>query len=173
MVERFVQSHCLRFQNAGGHLNSGSLEQLQSFSRMIWIWVDGGHDNLTNASANDGIRARRRAPVGTARFQSDVQLRSVNLCASAARVIQRFNFRVRFARPAMPATTNDLAGFHQNRAHHWIRRGLPIAAFGQSQGHSHVMFGVRLLLRTHASRLRLRLESSRLTSYPWNRLTLF
>ena len=53
------------------------------------------------------------------------------------RVAQRFDFRVRPARPAMPALPNDFALLYQHGADHRIRRGRAVATPGEAESPAH------------------------------------
>jgi hypothetical protein len=53
------------------------------------------------------------------------------------RVSERLNLRVRFARPPMPAASDDFSALHHHRTHHWIRRCHAAATPGKPEGEAH------------------------------------
>jgi hypothetical protein len=54
--------------------------------------------------------------------------------ATAAGILDGFNFRMRQPCPAMVSSAKDLACFHDNGAHHRIGRSAPQPARRQAQG---------------------------------------
>src|SRR5207247_3446855 len=101
---------------------------------VLWIRVRRGRNDACDAGGPDGIGAGRSAAVRGTRFEGDVERRAVCVVLDLLGILNRFDFRVRLARAAMPALADDLAVFREHRADHWIGRGRAVAAPGETKG---------------------------------------
>ena len=82
-------------------------------------------DHSANPRINDGLRARRRAAVGRAWFQSDKQRGAACCVAVFHGILDGVHLGVRQPGPPMPAPADDLAAPNQDRTDHRIGRCLP------------------------------------------------
>src|ERR1700739_2374626 len=109
---------------------------------MFRIRISRADDNFFYSRSNDGVRARRRAPVRAAWFERDKKLRAARMVAAFLRVAERLDFRVRQTHAPMPAAPDDFSTFHQHRADHWIRRSRAPAPPGEPEREAHEL-GIR------------------------------
>src|SRR5438309_10693418 len=123
MVESLVQTRTLLRQNAVGHRNAGSTEQVEPFAGMFRIGISCADKYASDASGDDCLRARRCPPVSRAGFESDIEGSTFRAMRVRGSITERFDFCVRLAGTTMPTATHDLATLDHHRSNHWIGRG--------------------------------------------------
>ena len=126
-------------------------QQLKAMAGMGRIRIAGAHDHGAETGGQDGVHARRRAPVRAARLQRDVQdgVRG-GLTAQGA---QGHDLGMRLAGLGVEAFGDDPAAFGDDRPHHRVRVRASPSLTGELEGSPHRRLGSG---HGHGQRLRLR-----------------
>ncbi len=113
-------------------------EYPQSPAAMARVGIGRSDDHLSDPRPHDRLRARRRSTLGATRFKRHIERCTFDTVPAPAGISHGLDFRMRLARPSVPASADDFAAFHQNRPYHWIWRSGPVSPAGQAKRLTHV-----------------------------------
>ncbi len=136
LVKRRIQLAALAFQNPRRDREPRRPQQPEAAARVRRIWIGRADDHARKTRADDRLHARRRAPVGGARFERHVNRRAPREGRILQRA-QRLDLRVRLPGALVKTARQHPPAAHNDRADRGIRAGLaePARRFTQSCAH--------------------------------------
>ena len=111
------------------------------------VGIGGTDHHVLDTGRDDGAGARAGAPLRAAGLEGDVKRRARP--GQALEVVQRHDFRVRFAVPGVETLRHHLALLHDDGAHQGIRVRVTPALPGHRQGAPHEVLVKQILRGVH------------------------
>ena len=151
VIEDQVQLGAFLAEHAFDDRDALGAQEFEAMAGMGRIRIAGAHDHGAETRGQDGVHARRSAPVRAARLERDVQdgVRG-GLTAQGA---QGHDLGMRLAGLGVEAFGDDLTAFGDDRPHHRVRVRAPPSLTGELEGSPHRRLGSG---HGHDQRLRLR-----------------